>query len=248
MKKILTFVLTLALAAVMSGCVQMDMETNIEKDGSGTMEMTLSFSSIVTETINELGIEEMSDDLGQLHEFTKMDQGELKKKLKVHDVKLINLSQDMVNGRETTTIKLGFNDLEGLAFAMYELMEDSNEGLAILDNGDGNYVLKTHTYDWPEIAEKEIEVEMSMDSMADLDFDKIQNQMELMGRMMGAISELDMKMKITVPGNIVESNAHKVEGRTSIWAIDSSNMTSEDGDMEPHIVFSSKGLSLKPQK
>ncbi|MCP4144428.1 MAG: hypothetical protein GY752_03995, partial [bacterium] len=102
MKKILTFVLTVALAAIMSGCVQVNMETNIEKDGSGTMEMTLSFSSIVTETINELGIEEMSDDLGQLHEFTKMDQGELKKKLKVHDVKLINLSQDMVNGRETT--------------------------------------------------------------------------------------------------------------------------------------------------
>jgi len=111
-------------------------------------------------------------------------------------------------------------------------------------------VLKTHTYDWPDIAEEdtEVEVEMSMDSMADLDFDKIQNQMELMGKMMGAISELEMKMKITVPGDIVESNAHQVEGRTSIWAIDSSNMTSEDGDMEPHIVFSSKCLKLKPQK
>ena len=49
------------------------------------------------------------------------------------------------------------------------------------------------------------------------DPEQMQKQMELMGKLMASISELDVSMKITVPGEIVESNAPTVEGNTSIW-------------------------------
>ena len=54
------------------------------------------------------------------------------------------------------------------------------------------------------------------------------------------------KLEATVPGDVVSSNAPTVEGRTSIWSIDQSNMMQQDQDMDPEIVFSGKGLKLKP--
>ena len=73
--------------------------------------------------------------------------------------------------------------------------------------------------------------------------------MEIYGKLMGAVAELDVRMTITVPGEIIESNAPTVEGNTSIWAINASNMMEQqDQDMEPVITFSSKGLKIKPIK
>jgi len=61
------------------------------------------------------------------------------------------------------------------------------------------------------------------------------------------MAELDVKFTITVPGEVIESNAPTVEGNTSIWAINASNMMSQQGaDMEPVITFSSKGLKITP--
>ena len=73
----------------------------------------------------------------------------------------------------------------------------------------------------------------------------MQKQMQVMGTLMGAMAELDVSLKITVPGDIIESNAPVQEGRTSIWAINSSNMMTAGQDMEPVITFSGKGLKIK---
>ncbi len=249
MKRIITLLLMVALAAMLTGCVQMHMDTTIKKDGSGTMDMTLSLSKVLTDAIAEMGTEDMDDDIGEITEIMDMDKKELKKSLKGHDVKLKEFKKDIVEGRETLNISMEFKTLESLSFALREVMGGEDQGMAILDNGDGNYVLRPHEYDWPalEVEEEEAEEE-TVDSMDDMDPAKMQKQMELMGKLMGAMGEIDISMKITVPGDIVDSNAPTVEGRTSIWAIDSTNMMSADSNMEPNIVFSSKGLKLKPVK
>ena len=77
---------------------------------------------------------------------------------------------------------------------------------------------------------------------------QMQKQMEIMGKLMGAMAELDVSFKITVPGEIVSTNAPLTEGKTSVWSINSGNMMTMDQDMEPEIVFSGKGLKLKPIK
>ena len=59
------------------------------------------------------------------------------------------------------------------------------------------------------------------------------------------MSDLDILMKITVPGDVIESNAPQVDGRTSIWKIDSSNMMEQQGELEPVITFSGKGVKIK---
>ena len=247
MKRFLKMMLMVALAALMSGCIQMHMNTEIEKDGSGTMEMTMSLSTVVTEAINEMGTEGMDDDMEEIGDLMKMEKSELEESIKDLDVELVEFEQGIVEERETVQIKLKFKDLENLSLALRSIMGGEENGLAIVDNGDGNFVLRPYEYNWPPLPEEEEEVAEAEDT-EEVDPEEMQKQMALMGKLMGAMGELDISMKVTVPGDVIESNAPTVEGRTSIWNINSSNMMSGDTDMEPNIVFSGKGLKIKAVK
>jgi hypothetical protein len=249
MKTLLKLFVVLALVAMMSGCVQMHMDTEVKKDGSGTMEMTLSLSKVLTDAIEEMGTEDMDDDIGNIGSMLDMDEKVLKEKVKGHGVTVKKHKRSVVEGRETLNVAFEFKDLEGLSFAMGEVMGEGDGGMAIIDLGDGKYALRPYEYNWPEKADAEAEVEAEDETDAEeMDPEKMQKQMELMGKLMGAMGELEINMKITVPGDIIESNAPIVEGRTSIWSVDSSNMMTAGGDMEPNIIFSSKGLKLKAIK
>ena len=250
MKNLLKIFVLLAMAALMSGCVQMHMDTEIKKDGSGTMDMTLSLSKVLTDAVEEMGSEGMDDDIGEITELLDIEENELKKAIKDHDVKLKKYKRSEVEGRQTLNVVFEFKDLEGLSYAMSEVMGEGDGGMAVVDIGNGQYALRPYEYNWPEKAEEEEDIEDADESMSgdDMDPEAMQKQMELMGKLMGAMGELDISMKITVPGDIIESNAPVVEGRTSIWSINSSNMMTAGGDMEPNIIFNSKGLKLKAIK
>ncbi len=240
MKKLMTLMLMMALAIMATGCVQVHMDTEIEKDGSGTMEMTMSLSKVVSDVLKE---EAADDDLAEIGDLMKMEKKEIEEKIKGHDVKIKKFKKSIVNERETLEMAFEFKSLEGLSYALNQTQGEGSEGMAIVDLGDGNYALKSYEYNWPAQAEEEEEEEEE-----EMNPEDMQKQMELMGKLMGAMGELEFSMKITVPGDIVESNAPVVEGRTSIWNINSSNMMTAGGDMEPNIVFSGKGLKIKDLK
>ena len=247
MKSLLKIIAVMVMAVSMVGCVQMHMDTEIKKDGSGEMDLTLSLSKVLTDAIAEMGTEGMDDDIGNLEGVLNIDKKELEKSIKKHDVKLKKFKRSVVDDRETLAVTFQFKDLKGLSFAMGEVMGENEGGMAIIDIGNGQYALRPYQYDWPmkaeeEVEEEEVSEEMDMD---DMDPEKMQKQMELMGTLMGAMGEIDISMKITVPGDIIESNAPVVEGRTSTWSINASNMMSGGTDMEPNIIFSSKGLKLE---
>ena len=78
MKNLLKIFLLVALTAMMTGCVQMHMDTEIKKDGSGTMEMTMSLSEVVSEVLKEGAGD---DDLEEIGEIMQMSEKELKEKV-----------------------------------------------------------------------------------------------------------------------------------------------------------------------
>lgn len=246
MKRLLTLVLALAAATLLSGCVQMHMEAEIEKDGSGTLDMTVTLSDVLVEVMNEdTGV----DDMDELSGMMDMEKSELEKKIKGHGVKLKTFEKGEFNGKQGMHIVVDFQDLEGMSYAMTAITNENEGGLAVYDLGNGNYALRQFDYGWPEEAdEMEAEAEEEPESMEDMDPEQMQKQMALMGRLMGAMGELEVAMRITVPGDIIETNAPTSEGRTSIWKIDSSNMMTAGTDMEPDIVFSAKGLKIKELK
>jgi len=244
----------LALAALatlaLSGCVQMHSETTIDKDGGGTATISMSMSKAVSDALTKMQEMDSEDGPGgDMPAFDDLDRETLEKRVKDYGVKITRFEKGEKDGREIIDIAYAFKDMKGLSAAMGAFMSGDDEednGLGIFDAGGGNLVLRPASYDFPDWdAEDEAEDE-ALDA-DDLNPQDMQQQMALMGTLMGAISELDISMKITVPGDIVSTNAPGQEGRTSIWSINASNMMTMDQDMAPEIVFSGKGVKIKPQ-
>ena len=261
MKKLamLATISLIALAALsLTGCIQAHSDTVIEKDGSGTATLTMSMSPSMTEVMKDM--EDLGMTQGQEMDVPKFDdinKDDLVKAAKGHGVKITKFEKGMVDGREKLDIAMDFEDLKSLSYVMGSLMGGNpGDGMGIFETDDGNFVLKQATYDFPDEPTEEVEEsEPAPGSESDTkkptltDEEKAAKQMEIYGKLMGTVAELDVRLTITVPGEIIESNAPSVEGNTSIWAINSGNMMNiQDQDMEPVITFSSKGLKIKPIK
>ena len=261
MKKLamLATISLIALASLsLTGCIQAHSDTVIEKDGSGTATLTMSMSPAMTEVLQDM--EELDMTQGQevdVPKFDDIDKDDLVKAAKGHGVKVTKFEKGLVDGRDKLDIALDFEDLKSLSYVMGSLMGGNpGDGMGIYETADGNFVLKQTTYEFPpEPAEEVEDSESAPKTEGDTkkptltDEEKAAKQMEIYGKLMGSMAELDVRLAITVPGEIIESNAPTVEGNTSIWAINSSNMMNQqDQDMEPVITFSSKGLKIKPIK
>jgi len=250
MKRIL-FLLVAALCCLgLAGCLQATAETEINDDGSGFFSLAYSMSPTVAEAMKELeelgGVQDMDADMPM---FNDLDEGEFKKHCKQHGVTLEKFAQTNKDGREGFEIALRFKNLEGLNAAMKEGMGDGG-GLRLSKTPDGDYVFKLVPDDGEDMAEDSMDMDESEEdpmSAPEEEFDpeKLGKAMEIMGKMMASISELEFNLRISVPGDIIESNAPTVEGRTSIWEIRGDDMMAAGPDMaEPRILFSGKGLDI----
>jgi hypothetical protein len=260
MKKLAMLTLAALAALNLSGCVKMHSDAVIREDGSGTASLNMSLSPTAADLIKEmkeLGMDKEQDmEMPSLDDFQK---DKFAKAAKGHGVEIKKFDRTTVDGRDQLDVVMEFKDLEGLSFVMANSMgEGSRAGYGIFETADGNYLLKQAFYDFP-VEEMEAEEDeeaapskKSKESAGAPDLteeEKAQRQMALMGKLMGAMAELDVRLAITVPGEIIESNAPTVEGNTSIWSINAGNMMSQQGtDMEPVIKFSSEGLKIKALK
>ncbi len=239
MKKLVLLGLAVLIAAL-AGCVQVKMATDIAKDGSGTYTMTYSVSQEVEQTLAEMDAlgGDMAKEMDDAPDFANFDRDEFTKKIGKHGVKLVAYTNDVQNGRRNVEMKLSYPDLMSLSEAIGGSF--GGGGIKITKNGD-DYLLSSYQVQKPALDESAKE-----DAQADMNaaMQNATKSMELMGRLMAHISEMTMAMAITLPGDVIESNAHRVEGRTCIWEINANNMMQAEG-MEPHVVFSGKGLSIK---
>jgi len=230
------------LVAALAGCVQIKMATDIAKDGSGTYTMTYSVSQEVEQTLAELNAlgGEMAAEMDEAPDFADFDRDEFAAKIGKHGVKLVSYANDIVDGRRNVELKLSYPDLESFSEAVDGSFGGGGGGMKITKQGD-DYLLSSY-----QTPKDEADEEVKEDAQEDMNaaMQNAAKSMELMGRLMAHLSEMSMAVAITLPGDIVESNAHRVEGRTCIWEINANNMMQAEG-MEPRVVFSGKGLSLK---
>ena len=254
MKKFIVLAVVALTALSLSGCIQVKSDTAIEKDGSGTASLALSLSPGMADAIKEM--EELGMNEGQDVDVPKLDEinrEDIEAACKGHGVTITKFEK--AEAPDTSLdIALEFEDLKGLSYVMASIMGgEPGEGMGIYETADGNYLLKAAKYEFPDEpakpAEEAPEAAEQTEGPQLTDEEKAQKQMALYGKMMGALAELDIRFTVTVPGEVIESNAPTVEGMTSIWAINSGNMMSmQDETMEPVIKFSSKGLDIEPLK
>ncbi|MBE0567063.1 MAG: hypothetical protein IH621_13970 [Krumholzibacteria bacterium] len=248
MKKMLLCLLTAVLAAGLAGCVRMHSVTELKDDGSGTATLELGLSQSVADAIKEMQeIDPNSAGEMQMPDFADLDRKNIDTVAKQYNVKVTEFAKDTADGRMSLRMAFAFQDLKGLSAVMAAALgEDPEDGMGIYATADGNYVLKQAAYEYPDYPELDEKAEAAAPAEAtEPTPEQMQKQMELMGKLMGAMAELDINLRITVPGDIIATNAPVQEGRTSIWTINSANMMTAGSDMDPVITFSGKGLKIK---
>ena len=243
----------LAATVALSGCVRAHNTVTINKDGSGHATMEFELSKTVAEAMAELkDIDAGSSQGMDMPSFEDFDKAEIEASIAPYGVKLTSFEKFDEADRKGVKLAFDFKDLKGLSAAMSAAMDDEmGQGLGIFDAGDGNFVLKEASYDFsdmprPKDKEEDEAADAEDATPAQPSPEDMQKQMEVMGKLMGAMAELDVKMEITVPGDIVTTNAPAQEGRTSIWTINADNMMTQGQDMNPVITFSGKGLKIEP--
>lgn len=251
MKRLLTAILVMTVV-LLGGCMKVHLETNIDKDGSGTCTIEYGMAREVAEAMDKL--QEMdSNSMGgeDMPDFSDMKRDEMEKTCQQAGVKLLDHEYaDDAEGRRLT-MTIGFDDVSKLSHVLDEVADGEGEGgsLGIFETADGNLILKTVVSemdldDDDDDDGDDLDENMDQDDPADM-----QAAMQYMGVLMAHIGDMDVRMTFTVPGEIISSNAMEVEDRTSIWAVNAANMMqAEEMDMEPNIIFSSKGLKIKASK
>lgn len=239
MRKLILLLLVTALSA--TGCIQMHMDTAIQKDGSGVMTMEYGMSPSVAEALAEMAkMPGGGDDQTPTLDSFKADQ--LEESCRKNGCKL----KDFEHAETKVSFAVEFPSLEKLSMALSDGQAFAGGGFALYRTAGGDYTIREFEYEGEPVVEEEAEAEVAEPAEAEQEFnpEDMQKSMEMMGKLMGAAGELKVSMRITVPGDVIEHNAHRIEGRTLIWEIDSSNMMTMGGEMEPNIVFSGKGLSI----
>jgi hypothetical protein len=251
MKKLILGLVAIAAAASLTGCIQVNTSTDIKADGSGTASLAFGLSQSVAEAVKEMqALDPNSTGDMEIPDFADIERTNIDKVAKQYNVKVTAFEKNDTDGRLSMRMAFAFEDLRGLSAVMAAAMgEEPESGLGIYATADGDYVLKAATYefpDYPELDKPEAESEeQEASTPGEMTPEQMQKQMELMGKLMGAMAEMDIQMRITVPGDIITTNAPAQEGRTSVWVVNSSNMMTAGADMEPEITFSGKGLKIK---
>ncbi len=237
MRRALLFVLVAGLG-LLAGCVTFHSSMVIKPDGSGTCTMTYSVSESVKAALAEAGsLGGEGEDMPSIEDF---DRAEMEKRAKENGVTISSFEHKTVDGREVLEIAMAFKNVTGLSRVMNVGGGDSGV-LTILRNGDGDYVLTSIPDPNPPAVTEEPEEAPETPATPE----DPAKAMEVMGKLMQSINELDVRMEITVPGDVLSSSAPTVEGRTSVWAINAANMMeAQNMSMEPEITFSKQGVNI----
>jgi hypothetical protein len=238
-----------AAVGLLSGCVKAHIETDIVADGSGTCTITYAMPRDVADAVAAMGHGGAGTGM-EMPKLGDLSRETLEARCQRVGARLLEFRQTDDAGGVNMITKVGFTDLAQLSRLLNDIEGSATggdrQGWRIDPLADGNYVLRTVTLpgDTPEPATGDDAAAVDLDELPDaLDLSSARQHLSVL---MGNIDKLDIRLAITVPGEVIHSNAMEVEGRTSIWTVNAANMMQADAStMEPEIRFSGQGLRLK---
>lgn len=226
MKK-LSWVLGLVAILALAGCIKMDQDITLNKDGSGNVKFMYGMSE---QTVNQMkamaamGAEEGEEpETDDLFEF---EEGKVKEKfaeLQDQGITLKSARTETKGGWKYMYVDFDFADVSRLNGT--EVMGDSP--FSIVKNDDGNYVIST---------------KMGGDELGMGDADP--EQMKMMIPMMAGMR---MAFKITTPNKIISTTAPVKSSNSAQWVFDidsDPDSILNIGKTKMEIVFDGTGVTI----
>lgn len=222
-----TWVFGLAAVLALSGCIKMDQDITLNKDGSGNVKFMYGMSE---QTINQMkamaqmgGEEGVEVDSDSPFEF---DEQKVKKEfedLKDRGITLKSVKTETKDGWQYMHIDFDFQDVSKLGES--EVMGDSP--VTIAKNADGNYVITS---------------KMGGDEMG-----MGEGNEEQMKQMLPMLAGMRMALKVTTPTKIISTTAPIKTDNSAQWVFDADadpNSILKMGQTKMEIVFEGAGVTI----
>ena len=231
----------LSLTLLFAGCIEIQMETELKKDGSGTGKMELTLSPQVTEIMARYeGISDMP--ATDITHMANLDGKELQAVAGKANVKIKNFKSEVRDGRKTVSFKTEFKSLEDYSWVLGYVMDETGGGFGVFAGEEGQLIFKEAMYDFSALEADDTEAE----ELTNPSEETMEKYLEMMDVIKGDMSALKFVHVIKVPGDVLESDATETKGRTCTWDLDFATILGDKDSMLPRIVFSSKGVKIKP--
>ena len=221
--------LVLLVGLVLTGCIKVDQTLTLNADGSGTLALRYGMPE---QTLAQLkAMEQMaaqSDETLSMRQETPFDFDPDQVRAdfeadKPDGVELTALTSEVVDGWKFIDLTVTFEDIRALKRT--ELFEDSQ--LAIERLGDGSY----------RITQAGGGEDVSGDAAGQ----------QLMQQMTAMLAGLRIAQTIVVPGDIINTNATAVDGRSASWVFDIAedpNVINTLNETDLTLTFAGDGVTL----
>lgn len=247
--------LVAAAGLTTTGCIQSDDATVLQKDGSGTAQISMTVDLSKFEQIAEMfkgfgGAGEPGME-GEKPEEPKKDEGfasemseeKVREKLKEHPgIELVKYTNEKKDGKQVIQMELKFKDVADYAKAEFF----GNKSVELVKNEDGSFTLK-----FDPMAGQGDKMGGGDDAgMGEADPMGGDPSM-MLGMMEPFLGTLEVKSKITLPGTITETNGTKDGESTVSWAFNWKSMMDSMKEKKPAswvVTFKGEGIELKPFK
>ncbi|EIC23370.1 hypothetical protein [Thiorhodovibrio frisius] len=231
------WLVALAVALVLGGCVKVEQTLTLKKDGSGTLDMRYGMSE---QTIAQMdAMQTMAESMGQEAEDAgsenpfDFDEAEVREQFEAEapeGVELVSLNSESIDGWKYMNLKLTFDDLA----ALRETEFFSDGAMSLTKNADGNYVLVQSTG-----AEDAMPPTPSGGSEV--------AEAAMLQQMAGMFAGMRIVTTVVAPSEVIESNATETDGRKASWVFDvdeDPTVLSKLQNMSLRMVFKGKGVDI----
>ena len=231
MKKIVWVMSVFALLAL-CGCLKMEQEVTLNKDGSGEVDIMYAMSE---QTVQQLkAMSEMAEQSGgevtSTQDSFEFDEAKVKKKfdaLKDEGITLKKVKSETKGGWKYMYITADFKDISKLK----KMDEFDDSSMTITKNADGNYVIDS--------------------GMSQGEMGEGMDNPEQMKAMLPMLAGMRIVMKFNTPGKIIETTAPIKDKKSAEWVFDvdkDPDTFMKMSNSEMKIVFDGKGCTIPELK
>lgn len=224
--------LVLSAVLALTGCIKVDQTLTLNADGSGTLALRYGMSEQMLAQLKAM--EQMAaqaEDGLEVEQETpfELDPEQVRADFeadKPDGVELTALRSEVVDGWKYIDLTVTFEDIRALKRT--ELFEDSQLGIERLNNGNFRITQRGGGDD-----------EMSGDAAGQ----------QLMQQMTAMLAGFRIAQTIVVPGDILDTNATVVDGRSAAWVFDIAedpNVLRTLNDTDLVVTFAGDGVKLPP--
>lgn len=227
------FFLTVLLPVLLSGCVQVSQDLSINSDGTGTLnfiyavkEQDLQRMREVAKRMAALDPELAEEDVDWLTAFDEDVIRNEWNKTTTPGVSLNSVATELKNGWRTMRAEIGFNSLQRLFDC--GMIEECH--IALTRGPGGQYGFQ-----------QSINVAKMSESLpAGMDLNTLKPLVSMM------FKDFRADIRFNAPGEILRSNADKVEGKSAMWSVrgDQPDFMAKLQEFDVRLMFDGKGMKI----